>query len=175
MSRAVLVAAGLLVALPLPAAARDIYEVDRGRAVRRDNRYGRGYGYAETHRIGHAKGYEEGFDEGRKDAERRRGYNVRRHDDFRDGDEGYKRDYGPKSEYVRGFRTGFEEGYRDAYRSRAGYARDDYRYGRSSYGRIYGYQRDGRHRHEGSSGWCSARHDDDRYYRRDRGRVIYEE
>jgi hypothetical protein len=137
MNRRVLVAFGLLMAVALPAAARDIYETGRGRATRRDTR-GYGNGAAQTQRIGHAKGYEEGFDEGRKDADRGRRFDVRRHDEFRDGDRGYKRDYGPKYEYVQGFRAGFDEGYRDAYQARNG--RSD-RYGRGR-DRDYDYNRD---------------------------------
>ena len=134
---------GLLMALPLTAGAREIYETGRyGRDGYGRDGYGRNGGSPQ--RIGYAQGYEEGFDEGRKDAERGRGFSVRRHDEFRDGDRGYRREYGPRHLYVDGFRSGFEEGYRDAYQSRYG------RYGRDRYGDRYGrygrdrYGRDGR-------------------------------
>ena len=143
MSRAVLVAVGLMLAVPMPAAARDVY-----------GRYGR---YDDAERVGYKRGFQEGVDEGRRDVRRGRSYNVRRHDDFRDDDDGYRREYGPRSEYRRGFRSGFQDGYREAYRS-GGYKDDRYYDDDYRYRDGYDYRRDGSHRHRGVSAWCRLRH-----------------
>jgi hypothetical protein len=155
--------------------ARDIYERGgRGRDVRYETYAGR---------IGFEKGYEDGLERGRDDGEDGDRYDVTRHGRYRDGDHGYRRSYGPRLEYVRSYRGGFEQGYRDGFapyaRGRAGRAvgrgrygaRDGGYYGRSgAYAQYpfdaYDYQRNGRHRHEGRSGWCAADHRYD-----ERGRI----
>jgi hypothetical protein len=118
---------------------------DRG-AWRGDRGYG-GRGYDRGDRIAFEKGYEEGLEDGRKDRDRRRRFDPARHDEYRDGDHGYRERYGPRYEYVRGFRSGYLRGYRDGF--------DVRRYGRTARDR---YGRDDRY---------------DRYD--DRDGVIYEE
>jgi len=125
---------GLALAGPATAAPADIYE--RGRA--RDYRYD-----AYSGRIGYDNGYEDGLKRGRHDGDRGDRFDVTRDSKFRDGDHGYKRQYGPRSEYVRAYRAGYERGYRDGfapYASARGRSRDGY-YGRDGYGRD-GYGRD---------------------------------
>lgn len=176
---------GMALAGPSVADARDQY----GRYARaRDYRY---ESYAG--RIGFEKGYEDGLKHGRKDGDHGETYEPTHDRKYRNGDHGYKSSYGPRSQYVRSYRRGYEQGYRDGYeayayadghrgRSRRGYgSRDGGYYGRDdgdyrrrdgSYAQYpfdaYDYQRDGRHRHEGRSGWCNADH------RYDRDGRIYE-
>ena len=162
---------GLALAAPVAADPADPY--DR-RARARDYRY---ESYAS--RAGFDRGYEDGLKRGRDDGDDGDRYDPTRDRRYRDGDHGYKSSYGPRWDYVRAYRAAYEQGYRDGYapyragRYRGGYygSRDDGYYGRSgSYARYpydaYDYQRDGRHRHEGLSGWCR---DDHRYD--ERGRI----
>ena len=69
-----------------------------------------------------ARGYSDGFERGLDDGRDRDRYDPVRHRDYRDADDGYFRDYGPKQAYENnyraGFRQGYEEGYRDGTRSR---------------------------------------------------------
>lgn len=93
--------------------------------------YERGYGYGvygerptpSVERIAYDRGFHEGTEAGEKDAKRGRSFEVQRHDDFRDADEGYHRQYGDKEFYRRYFREGFERGYADAYNRYAYYRR----------------------------------------------------
>lgn len=93
-----------------------------------DQGYGYGYpdrGYAANlQRRAYDKGYEEGLEHGRSDARRGRSFDYRRHDEFRDGDEGYSRRDGDREYYRAAFRRGFVAGYNEAYRSNL---RDGYR------------------------------------------------
>jgi hypothetical protein len=183
------VAALMGFALVVPATATAQYRDPYGRGARaRDERFG----YAA--RIASERGYEDGLKRGRRDGDHRDRYDPTRDGKYRDGDRGYKRSYGPRYEYVRAYRRAFEQGYRDGfdpyyangrgsrdrYGSRDGgnygrdgsYSRDGGYYGRDgrSYAQYpfdaYDYQRDGRHRHEGRSGWCTIDHRYD-----DRGRI----
>jgi hypothetical protein len=82
-----------------------------------DGRYpDRGYA-VDPQRRAYSHGYEEGLEHGRSDARRGRSLDYRRHDEFRDGDEGYNRRYGDREDYVEAFRRGFVAGYSEAYRS----------------------------------------------------------
>ena len=69
-------------------------------------------------------GYRDGIRRGEDDGRRGRAFAYDRHDDWRDGDDGYHRDYGNKDFYRRVFRRGFETGYREGF---------------GRYGRGYGY------------------------------------
>ena len=82
-------------------------------------------------------GYRAGFDIGARDARDGRAFDVRRHDEYRDGDRGYDRRYGNRGQYKQVFRTGFDRGYNDGYAryGRAGRAiprNRGYEYPRSS-------------------------------------------
>ncbi len=69
-----------------------------------------------------ARGYSKGFDKGLDDGRDRDRYDPVRHGDYRDADDGYRRDYGSRQAYENnyraGFRQGYEAGYRDGTRSR---------------------------------------------------------
>jgi hypothetical protein len=151
--------------LSLPAAADDD----------KDYRYKRHDSRDVAYRAGFKKGLDEGLDEGRKDANRGRRFELRREDRYRDGDHGYRSQYGPRREYVQGFRAGYERGYEQGYevrgnRGRSGRYRGyddrryDDRYERDRYEGYdqrydaYDYQDNGRHRHRGRSGWCDDNH-----------------
>lgn len=178
------VAALMGLALALPATAIAQYRDPYARGAR-DGRYS----YAA--RIASERGYEDGLKRGRRDGDHRDRFDPTRDGKYRDGDRGYKSSYGPRYEYVRAYRRAFEQGYRDgfapyAYAGRRGGSfgrygsRDDGYYGRDggyygagragSYAQYpfdaYDHQRDGRHRHEGRSGWCTVDHRYD-----DRGRI----
>lgn len=92
------------------------YPDRRGRVVP----YGRGtYGAAAAARErGLSDGYEKGRDDGR-DGDR---FDPRRHKWYRQGDRGYRREYGPRNAYERVYREGFTQGYERGYREwRSGY------------------------------------------------------
>jgi len=112
----------------------------------RYDRY-RDYGYQRSQyarSAGYDRGYRDGLKHGRKDGDKGRSFYVARDSDFRDADNGYHRQYGPRYEYSTGYRDGYQEGYR------RGYAE----YGRAYYG---GYG-NGRYRNDGSYG--RGRYDD---------------
>lgn len=126
---------GFMLAMPLlgvalpAAAADDDWSRDRDRRYddRYDDRYGRDgrrYGGGAFDE-GYSRGYEEGAREGSKDSRRGHRFELWREGRFRDGDHGYRRQYGSRQSYVSGFRRGYEEGYRRGYDSR--------RHGRSRY------------------------------------------
>jgi hypothetical protein len=133
------------------------------RAVPRDgDRY---YRSGDPGRIAYDEGYRDGLKQGEKDGRKGDRFDVRRHGDYRDADDGYRREFGPKSSYQRVYRRGFEDGYRRTYEAYAyGYGYGPYGYGdRGSYGRD-GY-------YGGSSGRDGAYgryRDRDRYDDRDR-------
>lgn len=104
-------------------------------------------------RIAYDEGYRDGINKGERDGRKGERYSLRRHKDYRNADDGYRRQFGPKHYYQRVYRRGFEAGYRRMYASYArrygyGYGRDrDYgRYGDRDYGRYrdrdYRYDRD---------------------------------
>lgn len=64
---------------------------------------------------GYADGYERGLDDGR-DRDR---YDPVGHRNYRAGDLGYYRDYGPREAYRNNYRSGFRQGYEDGYRDGA--------------------------------------------------------
>ena len=82
-------------------------------------------GYAvDLQQRAYSNGYKEGIEHGRSDARRGRSFDYRRHDEFRDADEGYSRRDGDREYYRATFRRGFVAGYDEAYRSNF---RDGYR------------------------------------------------
>ena len=107
---------GALVAAPACASGGYVYRGDRPyeRA-----RYGR-----DVERIAHENGYREGREAGEKDGRKGRSFSFDRHDEWRDADEGYRRDFGEKDFYRREFREGFRAGYTEGYNA---YARGGYR------------------------------------------------
>jgi len=71
--------------------------------------------YEYAFEMGRQNGLEKGLEKGRKDFEKRRNFDLNRHDAYRDADDGYRSEYGNKAVYRDGFRRGFEEGYREGY------------------------------------------------------------
>jgi hypothetical protein len=97
--------------------------------------YGYGYrypdgGYArEVERRAYDNGFREGIEEARNDVRHGRSFDMRRHSEFRDADQGYHRSDGDREFYRREYRRGFEAGYRETFaRDARGYDRwrDDY-------------------------------------------------
>lgn len=89
----------------------------------RDRRY--------VDRIAFDNGFRDGLREGEKDDRRDDRYNYRDEKRYREGDAGYRREYGPRYEYASAYRRGFEEGYRRGYanlRARRGHGWDDRRW-----------------------------------------------
>lgn len=64
---------------------------------------------------GQADGYRRGFEDGH-DHDR---YDPTREGNYRDGDAGYFKEYGPRDAYRRNYRDGFRQGYEDGYRDGA--------------------------------------------------------
>lgn len=64
-----------------------------------------------------ARGYSDGYEKGHDDGEDRDRYDPVRHRDYRSADDGYFRDYGPKSAYENNYRAGFRQGYEEGYRN----------------------------------------------------------
>lgn len=115
-----------------------------------DNRYddgyrgyggygGRGGGYGMEQ--GYRRGFDEGVDKAFEDLRKGRRHDVLRHRRYRDGDNGYRREYGPrdlyKNAYREGFRAGYERAFRDGYRDGGRYR--DMRGGRLGIGIRFGW------------------------------------
>lgn len=138
--------AGAVLALP-QAVSADHEQDDRGwrRYENRDYAYGRYGRHGRGFDLGFERGYRDGIKQGEKDASKRRTFDPRRHDDYRDGDEGYRSSYGSRRDYSNGYRRGFEEGYRgafDLYLGGGRYGRGRYDRGRyDPYGDRYDYAR----------------------------------
>lgn len=81
----------------------------------------RGYydrGRYEVRRIAFDNGYRDGLREGEKDDRSDDRYNYRDERRYRQGDAGYRREYGSRFAYASAYRQGFEDGYRRAYSNR---------------------------------------------------------
>lgn len=61
-------------------------------------------------------GYNEGIKEGRKDRDRREGFEFRDEEDFRNANSGYSSRFGNRGLYAQYFRLAFQNGYTDGYR-----------------------------------------------------------
>jgi hypothetical protein len=123
MNRIALVAlaAGFaLTPVPTRAEVRVGIHIGNGQPV-----YGRDYDRGRYHarRIAFDNGYRDGLREGEKDNSHHDRYNYRDERRYREGDAGYRRDYGSRYEYVNTYRDGFEEGYSQAYSNRRGRGR----------------------------------------------------
>jgi hypothetical protein len=64
-----------------------------------------------------ARGYADGYEQGDDDGRDRDRYDAVGHKDYREGDEGYFQEYGPKEAYRNNYRSGFREGYEAGYRN----------------------------------------------------------
>lgn len=65
-------------------------------------------------------GYQDGITDGRNDALKRKKFKPEKHDAFKDGDHGYRHDYGDKGVYKQQYRQAYTEGYEDGYRGGPG-------------------------------------------------------
>src|SRR5437762_8512026 len=85
-------------------------------------------------------GYRDGVKRGDEDGRKGRAFSFQRHDDWRDADDGYHRDYGDRRFYSRSFRRGFESGYAEAFnRYNRGYGPRRGAYGYPAPAPGYGY------------------------------------
>jgi hypothetical protein len=82
---------------------------------RRDGYYGNGY-YRDIERRAYDNGFRDGQRAGQRDGRSNHRYDPSRHGDWRDADNGFRREYGDRNLYRRNFRVGFEAGYSQAYR-----------------------------------------------------------
>lgn len=89
------------------------YPGDDGRAVPRPYAP-----YDSRVNFGYNKGYNDGFEKGRDDIRHNRRYDPQRQNWYRDADRGYKREYGPRSDYAVTYRQGFLSGYGAGYGDR---------------------------------------------------------
>lgn len=63
-----------------------------------------------------ARGYADGYTRGMDDGAGQERYDPVGHRDYRNGDQGYGRDYGSRDSYRNNYRAGFRQGYDDGYR-----------------------------------------------------------
>jgi hypothetical protein len=108
-----------LLATALPAAAaddsyRDRRYDDRYDDRRDDRRYDRRDSAFDE---GYRRGHHEGLREGSRDSRRDDRYQFR-DGRYRDGDTGYRRQYGSRGSYIAGFRRGYQVGYDRGYDGR---------------------------------------------------------
>jgi len=106
------------------------------------------------------EGYQRGTRAGIDDGQRNREFNYANKSDYRNGDAGYRREYGDRDRWRVDFRSGFEAGYRDGFnRYRPNYGGYG-GYGNSGgYGSTGGYDRNGNWR-PGAGGpppWANGR------------------
>src|SRR5262245_7696299 len=78
--------------------------------------YNSGYGYREVERRAYDNGYREGLRAGERDGRNYRRYEPTRYSEWRNANDGYRREYGDHNLYRRNYRSGFEAGYNQAYR-----------------------------------------------------------
>lgn len=95
---------------------------------------GRGQGQA-PRAVPRSQAYNEGFERGSRaggdDGRTNREFNYQNRSDYRNGDQGWRREYGDRDRWRIDFRLGFEFGYRESYgRYRPGYGGYNDRYGR---------------------------------------------
>jgi hypothetical protein len=88
-------------------------------------RYDRSGYYREVERRAFDNGFREGIRRGERDGRSNRRYEPTRHSEWRDADDGFRREYGDHNLYRRNFRSGFESGYSQGYRQ---YARGNRRW-----------------------------------------------
>jgi len=81
--------------------------------------YRRGY-EREVERRAYDNGFRDGVKSAEKDVHNRRSFSMERHDDWRDADDGYHRDFGDRELYRRVFRDGFRAGYGETFNRYAG-------------------------------------------------------
>lgn len=75
-----------------------------------DNTY-----YREVERRAYDNGFREGARRGERDARGSRRYDPQRYSEWRNADDGFRREYGDANMYRRYYRNGFEAGYSRSY------------------------------------------------------------
>lgn len=80
--------------------------------------------YREMERRAYDNGFREGVRQGERDGRSNRRYEPQRHSEWRNANDGFRREYGDHNEYRRNFRSGFEAGYSQGFRQ---YDRGRYR------------------------------------------------
>lgn len=117
MNRIAITAVAATVALLSTASAQAGVRVGVVVASDRYDYYDRdGYrGRYDFERIAFDNGYRDGLREGEKDDRHNDRFDYRDEGRFRSGDSGYRREYGPRYEYVSIYRRGFAQGYRRGY------------------------------------------------------------
>lgn len=90
------------------------------------------YSRGNARQIAYDNGYREGMDHGQNAARSRKPFDLEREKDYRNADEGYRREYGNRDRYREEFRRGFAEGYHRAY--------EQYGYNGGVYDRRYPQQ-----------------------------------
>jgi hypothetical protein len=115
---------GFMLAVPLLGAAFPAAAAEDGY---RDSRYDdRRYYHNGNDAFdeGYRRGHHEGLREGARDARHHDRYEVR-DGRYRDGDTGYRREFGSRGSYIAGFRRGYQLGYDRGFDGRArGWDRD---------------------------------------------------
>jgi hypothetical protein len=106
------------------------------------NRDDNGYGYGNgrnVYRIASQQGYRDGVDHGAEHLREGKRFNPEGTRHYKDGDEGYRSEYGNKDAYKQAYREGFRRGYEVGYRQYS-----DNRYpGRNRNDPNYGHDDDG--------------------------------
>ena len=97
---AALVVAGI--GFATPACASQVYG-NRGGSIR------------QVDRRAYDNGYQRGLRDGESDVRRGRDYSYTRHDEYRDADQGYRRNDGNLDQYRRSFRQGYQTGYNESF------------------------------------------------------------
>ncbi|MBI4851624.1 MAG: hypothetical protein HY819_07505 [Acidobacteria bacterium] len=131
----------------------------QNRYYENNSRYGNSYSY---YSAAWENGYRLGYGAGSNDYSYRNSYDVDRNKAYRDGDSGYRGEYGSKDQYKREFRSAYESGYRDGYQGRRSqvdyrnYGRNNDYYNRQVYrnnNRNYSYQNCPTPRNNRGRGW----------------------
>ena len=95
----------------------------RGAGPGRAPSYGSRSGYpgrAPVTEVAYSNGFDEGYRKGLDDGRDRDRPDPWRHSRYRNADQGYRRQYGPRSVYQQAYRAAFERGYDQGYRDARG-------------------------------------------------------
>jgi len=93
------------------------------------------YRSEEVYAFGNREGYSMGYRRGIEDYRNHRKFDYKSDGAYKNGEYGYRKEFGHKGEYKNGFKNGFQRGYDDAFYSR-GYHEPHARY-EDRYGRRY--------------------------------------
>jgi hypothetical protein len=115
---AALLVGGLCITAPACAAQTYGYPSARGPYYGRD-----------AERIAYDNGYRDGQRAGERDGRSGKSFSFNRHDDWRDANDGYRRDFGNFDYYRRSYRGAFERAYTDSF--------NRYTYSRAPRGPVY--------------------------------------